>query len=174
MVVLIASVCRPVIWSVTATEMMLSEVAVIALSSPNQSSSIFFLDHPRLFGIAQVGRELEQHSIDTVRIVYQKARQLGFSRDEFVDELPHQIRIEFHSGRGFAEERFQLRVVLIAWFSGVVSPVVDERFIRFMDRSRRRLRAAQFVVEGGCEVMEIQERPALRQFGLHQYGGNFR
>ena len=41
MVVLIASVCRPVIWSVTATEMMLPEVAVIALSSPNQSSSTF-------------------------------------------------------------------------------------------------------------------------------------
>ena len=40
MVVLIASVCRPVIWSVTATAVMLPEVAVMAPSSPNQISSI--------------------------------------------------------------------------------------------------------------------------------------
>ena len=76
----------------------------------------------------QVSRELEQHRIYAVRIVDQKARQFGFSRDEFVDELLHQPRIQFHSRRGFAEERFQLRVVLIAGFPGVVSPVADERF----------------------------------------------
>ena len=40
MVVLIASVYLSVIWSVTATEVMLPEVAVIALSSPDQSPSI--------------------------------------------------------------------------------------------------------------------------------------
>ena len=40
MVVLIASLCRSVIESVTVTEMMLSDVAVIASSSPNQSASM--------------------------------------------------------------------------------------------------------------------------------------
>ena len=40
MVVLIAAVCPSVIWSVTATATILPEVAVMALSSPNQSSSI--------------------------------------------------------------------------------------------------------------------------------------
>ena len=40
MVVAIASVCPPVIWSVTATATTLPEVAVTAASSPSQSSSI--------------------------------------------------------------------------------------------------------------------------------------
>ena len=40
MVVVIDSVCRSLIASVTANEMMLSEVAVIASSSPDQSSSM--------------------------------------------------------------------------------------------------------------------------------------
>ena len=39
-VVLIASVCRSVIWSVTETAMMLGEIAVTSSSSPNQRSSI--------------------------------------------------------------------------------------------------------------------------------------
>ena len=151
MVVLIASVCRPVIWSVTATAVMLPEVAVMVPSSPNQISSIFLLDHPRLPGIVQEDRELEQHGINAVRIVDQKARQFGFSLNEFIDELLHQLRIEFHSGRGFAEKRFQLRVVLIAGLPGVGGPIAHERFVRSMDRPRRSLRASQFVIEGVCE-----------------------
>ena len=134
----------------------------------------FLLDHPRLPGIVQEDRELEQHGINAVRIVDQKARQFGFSLNEFIDELLHQLRIELHSGRGFAEEHFQLRVVLIAGLPGVGGPIAHERFVRSMDRPRRSLRASQFIIEGVCEVMEVQERPGLRQLGLHQYGAEFR
>ena len=116
MVVLIASVCRAcdLVGDGDRDDAVRSRRDCAVVAEPELFD--FLLDYPRLFGIAQEARELEQHSIDTVRIVYQKAGQLGFSRDEFVDELLHQLRIEFHSGRGFAEECFQLRVVLIAGF----------------------------------------------------------
>ena len=87
------------------------------------------LEHPRLRGIARIRWELHQYCVDAFRIVDQQVPESGVLLLEFVEEFLHQLGIQFHPGRGFPEERCELRVVLVTGFPAVVGPVADEQFV---------------------------------------------
>ena len=173
-VVLIACVCRPVISSVTVIEMMLNDVAVTASSVAGPELVDLLLDRLGRRGIVRVGRELEQYCVATRRIVDQTVRNGGIPRLELVEELLHQLRIEFQPADASRKSAASFGVVLVAGLPAVLGPVAHEQHVRHLDRSRCRLRATLFVLEGGREIMQVQKRAGFRGLGLHEYAGDLR